>query len=111
MQKTSVTALARTELEKALTASSGRAAKTVYGGHEHQLRQTVIALRAGSVLAEHENPGEATVYVVKGRVVLTAGDDSWSGWNGDLLIVPQRSHSLEAEEDSVIVLTAVKSLT
>ena len=40
----------------------GRSAKTVYGGREHLLRQTVIALKAGEKLAEHGNPGEATVY-------------------------------------------------
>jgi len=38
-------------------------AHTVYGGHEHVLRQTVIALVGGSRLEEHENPGEATGHV------------------------------------------------
>ncbi|MDJ0335059.1 cupin domain-containing protein [Salinibacterium sp. G-O1] len=108
MQKTSLTALARTELEAALTAPSGRSAKTVYGGHEHLLRQTVIALRAGEKLAEHENPGEATVQVLHGRVMLTAGDDSWSGWDGDLITIPNSRHSLTAVEDSTILLTVVK---
>jgi len=61
MQKSSLTALARQQLELAHGASSGRSSSTVYGGHEHQLRQTVIALSAGQMLSEHENPGEATV--------------------------------------------------
>ncbi len=38
-------------------------ARTVYGGHEHVLRQTLIALAAGHKLDEHENPDEATVHV------------------------------------------------
>jgi quercetin dioxygenase-like cupin family protein len=60
------------------------------------------------VLAEHENPGEATVQVLHGRVVLSAGEDSWSGWTGDLIIVPNAPHSLAAVEDSTVLLTVVK---
>ena len=44
MQKESLTALVRHHLETAPAASSGRSAHTVYGGHEHALRQTLIAL-------------------------------------------------------------------
>jgi quercetin dioxygenase-like cupin family protein len=108
MRKTSLTALARQELEAAARAPSGRSAATVYGGHEHALRQTLIALKAGRALSEHENPGEATVHVLHGRVVLRAGDDSWSGWDGDLIIAPPAPHSVEAVEDSVVLLTVVK---
>ncbi len=108
MQKTSLTALARVELEAARDASSGRSAKTVYGGHEHLLRQTLIALRADETLAEHANPGEATLQVLHGRVVLKAGEDSWSGWDGDLIIIPDQPHSLTAVEDSTVLLTVVK---
>jgi len=108
MQKTSLTALARAELRTALDATSGRSAKTVYGGHEHSLRQTLIALRAGETLAEHENPGEATVHVLHGRITLKAAEESWSGWAGDLITVPDAPHSLEALEDSTVLLTVVK---
>ena len=44
MEKSSLTALAREQLELARGASSGRSSRTVYGGHEHVLRQTMIAL-------------------------------------------------------------------
>ena len=47
---TSLTALAREQLELALAASSGRSAHTVFGGSEHHLRQTLIALAAGRML-------------------------------------------------------------
>ena len=57
MQKESLTGLVRHRLEKASTASRGRSAHTIYGGHEHALRQTLIELRAGVSLDEHENPG------------------------------------------------------
>jgi quercetin dioxygenase-like cupin family protein len=108
VQKTSLTALARTEMQSALRASSGRSAKTIYGGHEHRLRQTLIAIKAGEMLAEHENPGEATVQVVQGRILLTSGEEEWSGWTGDLIIVPDAPHSVTAVEDSSILLTVVK---
>ena len=109
MNKISLTALAREQLEGAKRASSGRSAHTVYGGHEHVLRQTVIALVSGQKLDEHENPGEATVHVLHGRVRLIAGNDSWEGSTGDLIIVPDARHSLEAIEGSTILLTVAKS--
>lgn len=108
MQKTSLTALARHELGQALLASSGRSARTIYGGHEHHLRQTLIALRSGESLSEHANPGEATLQVLQGRVLLRAGEVSWNGSAGDLLTIPDGPHSLDAVEDSAVLLTVVK---
>jgi quercetin dioxygenase-like cupin family protein len=108
MQKFSLDAIAREQAKRAGAAPSGRSAETVFGGHEHALRQTVIALTAGSSLDEHENPGEATIQVLRGRVRLTAGHISWEGRTGDLLIVPDARHALEATEDSAILLTVTK---
>jgi quercetin dioxygenase-like cupin family protein len=108
MEKSSLTALVRAQLDLATRASSGRSAHTVYGGHEHVLRQTLIALNAGQRMDEHENPGEATVQVLRGRVRLIAGEISWEGSPGDLLIVPQGRHALEALETSAILLTVAK---
>ncbi len=108
MEKSSLTALAREQLKLARQASSGRSADTVYGGHEHVLRQTVIALAAGRTLDEHESPGEATVHVLVGRVRLNGGGHGWEGSPGDLLIVPTGRHSLEALQDSAVLLTVAK---
>jgi quercetin dioxygenase-like cupin family protein len=108
MQKESLTALVRHHLETASTASSGRSAHTIYGGHERVLSQTLIALRAGSRLSEHENPGEATLQVLHGRVTLVAGDTEWNGSPGDLMTIPDSRHALEAVADSVVLLTVAK---
>jgi quercetin dioxygenase-like cupin family protein len=107
-RKSSLTALARGQLELARQASSGRSAHTVYGGNEHVLRQTLIALAAGHRLDEHDSPGEATVHVLHGRVRLSAGEDGWEGSPGDLLVVPAVRHSLDAIEDSAVLLTVGK---
>jgi quercetin dioxygenase-like cupin family protein len=108
MEKFSLDAIVRTQATLAAAAPSGRSAETVYGGHEHALRQTVVALTAGSSLDEHESLGEATIHVLRGRVRLTAGEVAWEGRSGDLLVVPDRRHALEATEDSVVLLTVSK---
>jgi quercetin dioxygenase-like cupin family protein len=105
MDNVSLTALAREHLETARASPSGRSAETVYGGQQHTLRQTLIAIAAGQRLDEHENPGEATVHVLHGRVRLLAGDSEWRGAAGHLMVVPDRRHALEAEEDSAVLLT------
>lgn len=107
MEKFSLDAIVREQSRKA-TSGHGRAAETVYGGHEKTLRQTVIALTAGTSLAEHENPGEATVFVLDGRVRLASAAASWEGRKGDLLIVPPARHSLEALTDAAVLLTVAK---
>lgn len=108
MDKLSLVATAREQLRKATQAPSHRAAETVYGGHDRSLRQTVIALVAGTSLAEHENPGEATVHVLTGRVRLGGDQAAWEGRVGDLIVVPDQRHTLEALEDAVVLLTVVK---
>ncbi len=82
----------------------------MYGGHEHVLRQTMIALAEGQRLDEHENPGEATVHVLHGRVRLATAETAWDGTPGDLLVVPDSLHSLEALEASVVLLTVAMHL-
>jgi len=108
VNKLSLDAIAREQLEHAKDASSGRSSSTLFGGHERVLRQTVVALREGSSLTEHNSPGEATIIVLSGRVRLSAGSTSWEGRKGDLLVIPEARHSLEALEDTVILLTTAK---
>jgi quercetin dioxygenase-like cupin family protein len=101
--------LARDHAARAAQSSAGRSAHTVHGGAGATLRQTVIALRAGQELAEHENPGEATVLVLEGRVRLTgAATGASEGPRHTLLTVPDERHALTALEDSVVLLTVAK---
>lgn len=103
----SLDAIGREQLEEARR-GSGRAASTVFGGHEQVLRQTVIGLVAQAEMKEHESPGAATLHVLSGRVRLTAADNSWDGRTGDLIVIPNERHGLVALEDSVVLLTVAK---
>lgn len=105
MDKKSLTALARQQLKLAQSASSGRSSQTVYGGAQRSLRQTVVALTAGKSLGEHDLSGESTVIVLSGVLQLISGDKSWKGSTGDLLVVPDARHSVEAIEDVSFLLT------
>ena len=108
MQRISLEALATQQLELAAAHNGRPAADTVVGGHERVLRQTVIGMIAGTELGEHNNPGEASVHVLRGRVRLICGDNSWEGRAGDLIKVPDGRHSVQALEDSAILLTVAK---
>ena len=101
----SVTTEAAALLEEATNSASGRAARTIGGGSGHTLRQTLIALASGRELADHENPGEATVHVLRGGVELYSNGSFESAHEGEILVVPDARHGLRALEDSVILLT------
>ncbi|MDQ6522025.1 cupin domain-containing protein [Nocardioides sp. LHD-245] len=105
MESTSLIALVREQVDAARAASSGRAAVTVYGGREHRLRQTLIALKAGERLGEHDAPDEATLQVLEGEVALHAGGETWRGEAGDHLVIPPQRHDLEALTDAAVLLT------
>lgn len=104
----SVTGLAAELLRSAAASSSGRAARTLFGASGSTLRQTVIALTAGAALADHDNPGEATLLVLEGRVRLTSATTSAEGSRGDLLVVPDARHRLDALADAAVLLTVAK---
>ena len=110
MESISLTSLASEKLAEAKKLNRGRAAHTIHGGHTHELRQTVLALLAGHELSEHDSQGEATLQVLRGHVRLTTGDDAWEGKTGDYVAVPRERHALNAVEDSVIMLTVLKSI-
>jgi quercetin dioxygenase-like cupin family protein len=110
MESVSLSGLAAEKLAEARQSHSGRAAHTIYGGHTHELRQTVLALLAGHDLSEHYSPGEATLQVLQGHVRLTTAGDSWDGKAGDYVVIPAQRHAVQAVEDSVFMLTVLKTV-
>lgn len=82
----------------------GRSAELVV--HDGALRQTVIALVAGTELAEHNSPHAASMQVLVGRVRVT-GMNPGSVVAGQLVTLTHERHSVAAEEDSVFLLTTV----
>ena len=98
-----------TLLDEARAHSARRAARTLCGGSGHALRQTVIALLAGSTLSDHENPGEATLQVLEGRVRLSWSDGALELGTGGYVVIPQERHGLLAVTDAVVLLTAAKT--
>lgn len=105
METTSLIDLAHTHLRTAAEHPSGRSSVTVYGGHEHSLRQTLIALLAGQSLADHASPGEATLQVLVGAARLATETDSIDCATGDHVVIPGGRHGLEALQDCVVLLT------
>lgn len=106
MEKQSLTDLTQDHLERAERASSHRSIQRVTG-ESNGFRQLLVAFADGGVLTEHENPGQATLQVLHGRVRLTAGSETWEGAVGDLLVVPQRRHSLVAVGPAAVLLSVV----
>lgn len=108
MASSSLFDLLEEHLDAARAASNGRSSSTVYGGRDRTLRQTLMALTAGVRLDEHENPGEATIQVLRGRVRLCSADKASEAAEGDLLPIPDARHWVEALEDSGVLLTVAK---
>jgi quercetin dioxygenase-like cupin family protein len=105
MDVVSVTAVGDEQLAVARGLNSGRAAQTIFGGHEHFLRQTVIALVGGRETSVHRSPGEATLLVLQGEIRVTAGNDTWQGAIGDFVVIPPGTHSVLAVKDAVMLLS------
>jgi quercetin dioxygenase-like cupin family protein len=93
-------------LAEAQSASSGRYAVTIHGGHVHSLRQTLIGVAAGHTLDEHENTGEVTLQLLRGRARVVAASDGVELAAGDYVVFPLKWDSFEALEDTVVLLTA-----
>ncbi|MCW2742284.1 MAG: uncharacterized protein JWR45_2706 [Blastococcus sp.] len=101
---TDLQALAHQLLEKATAEHSGRAGRTLPHPVDG-LRQTVIALRAGAELGEHESPGPASLMVIRGSVRLVDDEESVQLGDHHIVPIPDRRHSLHADEDSVVLLS------
>ena len=83
-----LTAAAATLLERAAAAPAGRTALTLVPGAGGPLKQTLLALRGGMQLAEHDAPGAATLQVLQGWVRLVTSEEGWELGPGRPLAAP-----------------------
>ena len=104
-QVRNLAAVADDLLERATAAPAGRAALTLVAGAAAPLKQTMLALRSGEQLADHDAPGAAALQVVRGRVRLSTDGERWELGQGDHIQIPPTRHRLESLEDAAVLLT------
>src|SRR5699024_1221208 len=105
MHKLSLQAKGRELSRFAADASSGRAADTIFWGHDKRLRQTVFALRAGAEMSMNESPDEASLIVISGHIWLIGDETKWFGREWSYLIVEPGSFRIQADTNASMVLT------
>jgi len=98
--------LAASHLAAAKADERGRSPELLV--HDGPLRQTIIALVAGTELAEHNSPDAASIQVLLGRVKVTG--DTVELAAGQLAVLTHERHGVRALEDSVFLLTTVTSI-
>lgn len=91
------------QLAEARGATAGRSARTLHSGA--RLRQTLIALTAGTRMNEHQSPGDATVHCLLGHVTLHARERTVAVAEGELVDAPPERHDVVADQDSLLILT------
>ncbi|HLS64106.1 MAG TPA: cupin [Ruania sp.] len=101
-----LTALTSSHLQAARDSEHGRSAELVL--RDGVLRQSILALREGTELAEHNSPHAASIQVLVGRVRVTGEGDPVIA-AGELQVLTHQRHAVLALEDSVFLLTTVTS--
>ena len=91
-------------LAAAKAAGIGHAAKTLV--KDGPLRSIILGLRGGALLRDHEAPGPVSIHVLSGGVAVTSPGRTDSLKAGAAVVFGSPvSHSLEASEDSVVLVT------
>ena len=90
--------------ERAASAKSGRAAKTLV--KEGAIRITIIALNKGVTMQAHQVDGAVSIQVLRGRATINAaGSDATMGAGGVAVLAPQQAHVATALTDCALLLT------
>jgi quercetin dioxygenase-like cupin family protein len=104
---THVTDAADRILARASDSPHGRHAEIVV--REGPLRQSLLALTAGTELEEHNSPPAASLYLLKGAVRVT-GEGTVDIAAGEIHTLTHHRHAVRAVEDSVFLLTTVTGI-
>ena len=102
-----LTVLAQRHLDAALADEHGRSAELIL--RDGPMRPTIIALRDGVELAEHNSPAAASLQVLVGSVRVT-GQDVTDIRDGRIEVLTHHRHAVLALEDAVFLLTTVTSV-
>ena len=92
-------------LDQAAGLDAGRSARTLTPRVGGPLKQTLLAMTAGSRLHEHRAPGPATLQVLVGSATLGTDGDSVTLDAGQWAAIPDVTHDLTAQADAVVLLT------
>lgn len=98
-------AIAEEHLVAAHRSEHGRSANLLL--RQRPLRQSIIALTAGTKLDEHNAPPAASLQVLRGVVKLKTHSEEIELTMGDLFLIPEERHSMTAVTDTAFLLTAV----
>ena len=108
MEKFALADVGSAQLRISKDAAAGRSSATLLGGHDHALRQTVIAIVEGQVMQIHNSPIEATLLLLTGSVDIVTDDEGIELAPGDLVVLPGGPHTITARFDTTALLTVSK---
>lgn len=76
---------------------------------EGPLKQVLIHLRPGGELPAHDNPGDASLYIVDGEVRFTdlVDEITHTLQTGDLFEIPRHRHEVRAVSAATLLLSFV----
>lgn len=92
-------------LDEARGLASGRSARTLTPGAGAPLKQSLLALTAGTHLNDHTAPGPTTLVGIAGTAVLTTSTGRYVLTEGVWTGCPRGPHGLEAVSDAVVLIT------
>ena len=92
-------------LDQARGMSAGRAARTLTPGVHVALKQTLVALRGGVELDEHQANGPATIQLLRGSATMHSQEGAVPLQGGQWADIPDAPHTLHAGEDTIALIT------